>query len=387
MGSVWNLINNLIMNFKGLSYLGLAAVLTNGIGGIFWFYMASLLGAENYGEINYYIGIAMLVSGLSLFSAPNLLTVFVAKGEKIQSVVYFISISSSIVAAIILFIIFGNLGVSVYTVGFVIFTVTTSDLLGLKRYKDYSIYLVAQRIIMVGVTILFYYVLGPDGIILGIGISFLPLIPRVYRTLKKPINFSLYRSKKNFIVNSYAIDISGLFRGYLDKLLIAPILGFVLLGNYQLSIQFLSIISIIPNVMYQYILPQEASGNPTVKIKIIAILFSIVFAIFGYFASPVLLPMVFPKFVEAIQIIQIMSFAIIPGTINMMFMAKYLANEKPRIIVIGSIIFIITQVIGIFVLSELFGIYGIAAAMVIALSFESIFFGITERVFFIKKIT
>ena len=387
MGSVWNLINNLIMNFKGLSYLGLAAVLTNGIGGIFWFYMASLLGAENYGEINYYIGIAMLVSGLSLFSAPNLLTVFVAKGEKIQSVVYFISISSSIVAAIILFIIFGNLGVSVYTVGFVIFTVTTSDLLGLKRYKDYSIYLVAQRIIMVGVTILFYYVLGPDGIILGIGISFLPLIPRVYRTLKKPINFSLYRSKTNFIVNNYAIDISGLFRGYLDKLLIAPILGFVLLGNYQLSIQFLSIISIIPNVMYQYILPQEASGKQNVKIKIIAILFSIVFAIFGYFASPVLLPMVFPKFVEAIQIIQIMSFAIIPGTINMMFMAKYLANEKPRIIVIGSIIFIITQVIGIFVLSELFGIYGIAAAMVIALSFESIFFGITERVFFIKKIT
>ena len=96
MGSVWNLINNLIMNFKGLSYLGLAAVLTNGIGGVFWFYMASLLGTENYGEISYYIGIAMLVSSLSFFGAPNLLTVFVAKGEKIQSVVYFISISSRI---------------------------------------------------------------------------------------------------------------------------------------------------------------------------------------------------------------------------------------------------------------------------------------------------
>jgi len=47
-----------------------------------------------------------------------------------------------------------------------------------------------------------------------------------------------------------------------------------------------------------------------------------------------------------------------PGTINSMFMIKYLVKEQPRINLIGSIIFIVTQVIGIFTLKQLFGIYG-----------------------------
>ncbi len=385
MEGFWNWINCLSINFKGLSFLGLAAILTNAIGGIFWFYMASLLGAENYGEISYYIGISMLVASVSLIGAPNLLIVFIAKGEKIQSTVFFISILTSITSAIILFFIFGNLGISIYTIGFVIFTLATSDLIGLKRYKDYSIYLVVQRILMVGLVILFYYILGPNGIILGIGISFLLVVPKIYKTLKNPINFSLYKSKRNFVANNFAIDISGLFRGYLDKLIIAPILGFALLGNYQLGIQFLAIISLIPNVIAQYLLPQEASGRINNKLKILAVLSSIIFAIIGYFGSPILLPIIFPKFVESIQIIQIMSFAIIPGTINSMFMIKYLANEQPKINLVGSIIFIVTQIIGIFTLNELLGINGVAAAMVIALSLESGYFTLMDKIIFRKK--
>jgi O-antigen/teichoic acid export membrane protein len=385
MEGFWNWVNSLSINFKGLSFLGLAAVLTNAIGGIFWFYMASLLGAENYGEISYYIGISMLVASVSLIGAPNLLIVFIAKGEKIQATVFFISVLTSITSAIILFFIFGNLGISIYTIGFVIFTLATSDLIGLKRYKDYSIYLVAQRILMVGLATLFYYILGPNGVILGIAISFLLVVPKIYKTLKNPINFSLYISKRNFVANNFAIDISGLFRGYLDKLIIAPILGFALLGNYQLGIQFLAIISLIPNVIAQYLLPQEASGRINSKLKILAVLSSIIFAIIGYFGAPILLPTIFPKFVESIQIIQIMSFAIIPGTINSMFMIKYLANEQPKINLVGSIIFIVTQITGIFILNDLLGINGVAAAMVIALSLESGYFTIMDKIIFRKK--
>ena len=71
MEGFWNWINSLSINFKGLSFLGLSAVVTNAIGGIFWFYMASLLGAENYGEVSYYIGISMLVASITLIGAPN----------------------------------------------------------------------------------------------------------------------------------------------------------------------------------------------------------------------------------------------------------------------------------------------------------------------------
>ncbi len=386
MGGFWNWVNSLIINFKGLSYLGLASVVTNAIGAIFWFYMASLLGTESYGEISYYIGISMLVASLAMTGAPNMLIVFIAKGKKIQSTVYFISISASIIIAIIVLIVFGKIGVSLYTIGFVIFTLSTSDLLGLKRYKDYSIYLIVQRILMVGLAILFYYVLGSEGVIIGIGISFLLFIPRTYKTLKNPMMFSFYKSEKSFIINNFAIDISGLFRGYLDKLLIVPILGFALLGNYQLGIQVLVILGIIPSIVYQYVLPQEASGKFNYKLKVIAVLFSGIFAVIAYFVSPVLIPIIFPEFIEAIQIIQIMAFANIPGTINMMFMVKYLANEKPRVVLIGTIIFIVSQVAGILILSELFGIYGVAASMVIALSLESIYFAIANKIILKRNI-
>ena len=86
------------------------------------------------------------------------------------------------------------------TIGFVIFTLATSDLIGLKRYKDYSLYLIAQRILMVGLSILFYYVLGPNGVIMGIGISFLLVVPKIYKTLRNPINLSLYKSKRNTLI-------------------------------------------------------------------------------------------------------------------------------------------------------------------------------------------
>lgn len=380
MEDFWNWIRNTSTHFKELSYLSFAGIATNAIGGVFWIYMASLLGAENYGEINYYIGVALVVSSITLFGASNTLIVFGAKGKKIQPIVNFISVFSSIAAAIILFVIFGNLGVSFYTVGFVIFTLTTSDLLGLKLYRNYSIYLIVQRVIMVGLTLLFYYTLGSDGVILGIALSFFFVIPKIYTELKKPFDVKFYRSKINFVLNNYAIDISNLFRGYVDKLLIAPMLGFALLGNYQLSIQFIAIISIIPNVMYQYILPREASGIKNNKIKIVAIIISVILAIIGYLLSPVVLPIIFPKFVEAVQIIQIMSFSIIPGVINMMFIVTYLSKEKPKYLVIGSAIFLTTQIIGIIVLGKLFGIFGVAGSMVIALSLETVYFFMITKI-------
>ncbi len=385
MISKWNTIKNIILKLKDLSFLSSATISANVIGGLFWIYMATLLSTEEYGEIGYYIGIATITSAITLFGAANTLIVYGAKGLKIQPVVNFIAVFSSIIGATILFVIFGNYGISVYTIGYVIFTLATSDLLGLKLYKNYAIYLVTQKIIMVSLTILFYYIFGPDTIIIAISISFFPFLPKVYRELRKTKDFSFYRLKKNFILNNYVMDISALFRGYLDKLIIAPILGFALLGNYHLGIQFFSIIGILPMIIYQYILPQESSGINTKKLKIIAVIASIILAILGYTISPILLPIFFPKFIEAIQIIKILSIALIPATIVTMFQSKYLATEKPKFIVIGSIIFVVSQISGIIILGNLFGINGIAGTMIIALSSECIYFYILDK-FNIKKI-
>ena len=170
------------------------------------------------------------------------------------------------------------------------------------------------------------------------------------------------------------MDLSGLMRGYLDKLIIAPMLGFALLGNYQLGIQFLVILNIIPMAIYQYVLTHDSSGSSTVKIKILAVGIAGILSIAGAIVAPFFVPMLFPEFTESILIVQILSFSIIPSTMVMMYISTFLASEKPKFMLIGSIIFIVVQISGIFILKDTYGIYGVAFALILAYLFELVYF-------------
>jgi len=385
MPSNWNKIKSSILHLKDISILSSASILANIIGGLFWMYMASLMGPNEYGQISYFISIAVIVSAISLFGANNSLIVFVAKGEKIQSLFFVITITTSIVASIILFSMFENFGMSLYAIGFVIFTLVLSDLLGRKLYLKYSKYLIIQRILMVCIAVPFYFIFQTNGVLMGIAISFLPFIFIIFKNFRQPINVTFMKSKIKVLLNIYLIDIITLTRGSLDKLIIVPLLGFALLGNYQLGLQFIVILNIIPIAIYQYILPQDSSGSSTIKLKILAVGISGLLAITGAITAPFIVPILFPEFNESIQITQILSFSIIPGTIAMMYKSKILGVEKPKFILIGSLIFVIVQIIAIFGLKDTYGIYGIAFAMILGLLFEILFFGCISKFMFKKQ--
>jgi O-antigen/teichoic acid export membrane protein len=150
-------------------------------------------------------------------------------------------------------------------------------------------------------------------------------------------------------------------------------LGFTLLGNYVLGLQVLSILSIIPANVSRYILPQDASGTKTGKLRSNTILLSVVLAISGIFISPILIPNLFPEFIEATKIIQIISISIIPTTITSMYTSKLLGNEKSKIVLLGSVIFISLQSIGIIILGDYIGITGAAFALLISSTVQALF--------------
>ena len=385
MSDYWNKIKNGIIQLKEISILSSASLITNFIGGLFWMYMASLMGPDEYGQISYFISIALIVASISLFGAGNSLIVFVAKGEKIQSLFFIITITTSIVGSIILFLMFENFGMSIYAIGFVIFTLVISDLLGKKLYVNYAKYLILQRIIMVSIAIPFYFIFGTDGVLVGIALSFLPFIFIIYRDFRQPINISFMKLKFKNLLNVYLMDIITLSRGSLDKLIIVPLLGFSLLGNYQLGLQFIVILNIIPMAIYQYVLSHDSSGLPTTKLKILAVSISGLLAIVGALLAPFVVPMLFLEFTESIQIVQILSFSLIPGTITMMYVSKFLGVEKPTYLIVGSIIFLSVQMIGIFGLKDIYGIYGVSFAMILGYLVEVLFFVLIDK-FVYKKI-
>jgi len=380
MDNIWNKIKKRLFESHGIATIGIADIGGNGIAAIFWFYVAALVGADHYGEISYFLAIAGIVSSLSLVGASNTLYVYTAKNIKIHAPIYFISLLAGAFSSIVLFVIFHNPNVSIVTMGYVIYNLSISTLLGGQSYKDYVKYVITQKILMIVLAIGLYYLVGINGIVLGIGLSLLPYLGRLYKGFKEQkIDFSVIKERSAFVVNSYFLDISNSFISSIDKIIIAPILGFLILGNYQLAIQFLTAMYIIPHIFYKYFLPREASGVSTRNLKKWAILTSVILAIAGITLSPFVLPVFFPKFTHAVTILQIVSVAVIPNTINITFISRILSIEKSRIVLMGSILYVVVQVSSIIILGKLYGITGVAIALVLAESAQTVFFASLKR--------
>ena len=374
-------IKTLYQNFKGLTTIATATFISNGLGGLFWLYMASLMGAEAYGQISYFLAIAIIGSKISLLGFANTMIVYSAKGVKIQPPIYLFAILGSIITSLILFFVFlYDVGLSLYVIGFVTFTLITSDLLGRKQYKSYAKYIISQKIILIILSVSLYHLIGLTGVILGIAISFLPYSFVIYKEFKNTkIDFSLIRSRGKFITNNFANDLTGTFGGQLDKLIVAPMLGFVLLGNYSLGIQFLSILTILPVMFYQYLLPKDARNESNTKLRKNLMLGSVVLCVITIIISPMVIPILFPEFTEVVPIVQILSVAIIPFTAIAILNSKFFGTERTKFVLIGSIILVSVQIPSIIVLATLYGVNGAAMSMVLAYTCQSIFLILSDK--------
>ena len=368
-------IKTLYQNFKGLTTIGAATFISNGLGGLFWFYMASLMGTEAYGQVSYFLAIGIIGSRISLLGFANTIMVYSAKGVKIQPPIYLIAILGSVITSLILFFVFlYDASISLYVIGFVIFSLITSDLLGRKQYRSYAKYLISQKIILIILSVSLYHVIGLIGVILGIAISFLPYSFVIYKEFKNTkIDFSLVRSRAKFITNSFATDLTGTFGGYLDKLIVAPMLGFALLGNYQLGIQFMLIFEIEPIMFYQYLLPKDARNESNTNLKKIIMLISVVLCVLAIILSPIVIPILFPEFTEAVSVIQILSIAIIPFTVTTILNSQFFGTERTRFVLIGSIILVSVQIPSIIGLAALYGINGAAIGILLGNTCQAIY--------------
>ncbi len=365
---------------SNLTSIGIADVSAKGISAIFWLYIAAILGPEGYGEITYFLSIAIIASNVALLGSVNTIIVYTAKNVKIQSTLYFLTLISGSITSIIVFFIFYDIGTSFLILGYVIFGLVTSELLGYKLYKNYSKYIITQRALMVVLSIGLFYIFGQDGILVGIALSFSPYIVSIIRGFKKTkINFNLIKERANFIKNSYFQTLAATLNNTIDKIIIAPLFGFVLLGNYSLGLQFLTILQIIPLTVSRYIIPQDSSGKENKKLKRITILTAVGLSILGFIVGPTAITFIFPEFREAGSIIWIVSLSIVPYTVGLMYHSKFLGQEKSRKVLISSVIWIVSQILGIVILGSIYETNGIAGALVLGATASAIYVVIADE--------
>ena len=89
---------------KNLTAVGIGNLVANGISSIFWLFLATELTKEEYGELGFWLAIIGMIGAFALLGSNNTLTVYVAKGVKIQPTIFFITLIAGIIASISLII-------------------------------------------------------------------------------------------------------------------------------------------------------------------------------------------------------------------------------------------------------------------------------------------
>ena len=329
-------VRNRLFAHKGLALIGSADIIGNAISAVFWLVIASLLLVEEYGEISYFIAIASL--GICcVVGSPETLMVFSTKYQKIIPTLLLLTLIFAVAASLIAFVIVQEFDIVFLIFSFIVLEVSITLLLGKKLYATYSKFLLTQKILQFVLGVGLSFSLGVNGVLIGIALANFSLIPIFYKELTAhKIVLSLLKPKKEFIVNNNIIYIISVFRRDIDKIIVVPILGFTVLGNFALTLQFFTIMMVISSISYKYLLPKDVSGEKNAKLKKILILVSILIAMSGFFFSPYFIENFFTKFSESIIPIQIASFSVIPSTISVILFSKILALEKSRFLIIAN---------------------------------------------------
>ena len=365
---------------KGLLSIGFADIVGSVISAFFWLYIASQLNPDIFGELIYFIGIAGTAQLVSLLGSSNVLTVYTAKNVKIQSTLFLISVLAAAISLVIITIFFNRLDAGLLAVGFVIFSLVNSVILGKKLFVKYSKLVLSQKILTLILGVGLYFVFDVYGIIYGLALSYVPhLVIFVKEFSKTKIDFALLKPRKGFIINNYVMSLTSGLGGTLDKLIIAPVLGLTLLGNYSLVLQMLTMMMVFSAVVYKYLLPLDASGKSNKKIRQIALVISIIIAIFGVTILPNVIDWLFPKFIDAKDAIQIMSIGVVPATIAILYGSKFLGMEKSKIVMTTKLVSLVAAIGGFLYFGPIYGIIGLAWVVVTALTWEAIFLFIMNR--------
>jgi len=340
--------------------------------------LAMFQNVHEYGLINYVVAIGSLSSSISLLGLNTTVTTLVPQGhKKIDIQANQVVLISATVCAIIASLFNWILGF--FVLGMAFWMMSSYELLSRKLYSKYALNIIGSRALQLVLSIILYGFFGIFGIIVGFVIAFFAFSVTYFKTIPQ-FSKSFGKITKEFktSLHLYSYNLSNALLLYLDKLIIAPIYGYTVLGYYQLGFQFLMFFSMISVSFYQYLIPEESSGRKRNKLRIYGIALSIIITILVFLLAPVILKVFFPNYINSLNSIRILSMGIIPMMITSTLNSKFLAMKLTRFVLISSIIYQVTQIILIIILGRQFGIDGIALSVVIAMIVQITFLGVAQ---------
>ncbi len=357
---------------KNFGPVAISDIISGILGSVFWLYLATMLTTKDYGEIQFFISIAALGSGFALIANSNTITVFEVKKRGLTGVLFSISLLGGILVSLVLFIVYSRLDIVILTLGILCGEMIIGYFLGKKLFSKYAIMWILQKILMIIIGLGFYFIFGIEGIIYGISISYIPFALVIFKSLKEStFDFKLLKKNYGFVINNYGTRLVVYAKRNLDKIIIVPILGFEMLGVYALALQVYFVMMVFASMSSKFLVFSDAEGMNSNKLRIILLSVSIIFVLLGILVAPEIIPVLFPNFIDAVEIIPIISLAVIPNTIVIIFSAKFLGNEKSKFVLIGSIINTSSYLVLLSILSSISLLVGVSISFVIGSSLNA----------------
>jgi len=366
---------------KGFLNIAGGNLISNIAMGVFWLALASILTVEDYGNLHYLLSIAFFATIVSILGLSTTVKTYLPKGEEdLHKQSSLLVLIADAIIVLPLFFFTNNVYIVILFLAVSFFRMHIAEVLGRRIHKKFFLLITGRAILIISLSISLFYIMGVNGIILGYALSSLFLSYGFFKSFKKiKLQFIDIRKKIRFIINSYGIDLMREGPKHLDKLFIAPLFGFELLGLYQIGFQFLILLSILPISISQFLQPQEAAGIVGKKIVKIGVLLSVVFAVISYFAIPIVINNLFSNFTEATQAAQIIILGIVPITLNSILNSKFLGRENSKQALWGFAVRFFVFLILLVVLGNILGLVGLSLAIVISYSIQTIIILIMYR--------
>lgn len=360
---------------SGLSYVTAGNLISAILSAVMWLVLASSLPTSEFGRINFFVAIGA-IAGISSLVGLNITFINYISSESalLRRQGFLVVAITATAIAVGTYLYNNSVHISLFIIGTALFTISMSEILGRQAYKEYAIVSISQRALQLVLSIILGLIFGAEGVIAGFWISFILFSFRFFSTLQSiTIQFSLIRKYWKFMLHSYSFELTRSLSLYSDKLLIAPLFGFTMLGFYQLGIHFLTLMGILPSIVFSYLLSKKSVDKSFEKLRFLSLALSGIFSLIFIAVSPFLISTFFSNFIDSITAIQIIGLGVIPMTLTSNFSSYLLKKEKSKIVFTASVIFLGLLYPQLVLLGNYFGIVGLSISMVTSLTAESIF--------------
>lgn len=326
-----------------------------------------MLEPTAYGNLSYLIGLAGTFSVVSRFGLNHSSIVYRGKNNiPVTNQINEISFIFAIIASLLLLIF--DVYVSILCFGMSMFVMTLSDQIGKKLYKKYMSTEIIRGLLMILLPLSLYLLLDISGVMIGMAISYTICSLNFFKNFPFKKNpFSGLGKNFSILIQNFGVDFSTRAPRFIDKLIVYPILGFTNLGIYQLNIQILLMLEMIPLALHSFLLSEESSGQNHSKMNKFSILFSIMISILVITLGPYIINEIFPKYSTGILSLQVISISIIPLTLSSIFNAKLQAHES-KIVGYPGLIRVVSLLILLYVFGIYFELIGISIAVLVSSS-------------------